>query len=63
MKITYPGEGGYRKEIAPVLRPWEESHHWCEEADEVENGVRKLVFHCPIGIGGTVAGDTGCIVQ
>lgn len=46
-----------------MLKPWEKSHGRREEADEVEDGVSKLPLHVPVGIGGTVAGDTDTVVQ
>lgn len=57
------GIGGSRKKTTPVLKPWEKSHDWCEETDEVESGVRELAFHHPVGIGGTVAVDAGGVVN
>lgn len=51
------------KTTAPVLKPWQKSCDWCDEADEVESGVWELAFHHPIGIGGTVAVDADGIVN
>lgn len=55
--------GSSRKKMAPMVKPWEKSRDWCEEADEVESGVWELAFHHPVGVGGTVAGDTGGVVH
>lgn len=57
------GIGSSRKKTAPVLKPWEKSHNWSEEADEVESGFWELAFHHPVGVGGTVADDAGGVVH
>lgn len=41
----------------PLIIPWQQGHHSCDDADKIEHGVGHLALKDPVWVGWRITGD------